>query len=642
MANLPTRNNNPGDLRNPATGSFQIFANPDQGFQALKSDLQAKITGHTKTGLGPNSTVRDLAYVWAPPSDNNDSESYAKNLAAKAGVSTTTPISQVNIDKLAAAIASNEGYQGASGGSTGSSGGKLSVSDFAAKIKAKYPQYSNVDDNTLAQKVLAKYPQYASAVSGAPTQSGITADALGGNTGGVSANALSGGSGNPFQQYAQQEQSQYKPPNPDSLGTELSNRAQDVGTAVQTGVQGANELVHGNIGHGLFDVGSGLLQTGGAIAGGIGDVIGKGLQLIPGVKQVEGAIGQGVGKLAQTAPGQAVVGAAQDFAAKHPVAAKDVGAAFNIAGLAGGGFGAKVAKDAAVEGVGQAAREGVMGSLIQNAARKKAINDALEVVAPKETAKVIKQGIKSGRATEGGVFSGSSISPDARTIRAAEAAAGIVNKSKSDVWNANAVRDAISSDATKLETELGKERPFIAGAEGIQAPIVSPVEVDSLLTDALQKIGEDPTMVGNAEESAKRILAKFKSFLPQDTEIKAADILTARKKLDNWIGGLSGGSKVFDPAYENAKTIALRAIRQGANDLMAAKAPDVAVKELLAHQTALYDALDNIAAKGAKTIGKSGIKRFAERHPFVIGGLKKAGKTVLTGMGIKEGMDLVQ
>jgi hypothetical protein len=41
---------------------------------------------------------------------------------------------------------------------------KLSVTDFAAKIKAKYPQYSGVDDRELTDKIIAKYPNYASTV----------------------------------------------------------------------------------------------------------------------------------------------------------------------------------------------------------------------------------------------------------------------------------------------------------------------------------------------------------------------------------------------------------------------------------------------------------------------------------------------
>lgn len=44
----------------------------------------------------------------------------------------------------------------------------LSSSEFAAKIKAKYPEYSNVDDNELALRVVAKHPEYRGQVSFAP------------------------------------------------------------------------------------------------------------------------------------------------------------------------------------------------------------------------------------------------------------------------------------------------------------------------------------------------------------------------------------------------------------------------------------------------------------------------------------------
>lgn len=36
----------------------------------------------------------------------------------------------------------------------------MNFHDFAAKVKAKYPEYSSVDDLDLTQKVLAKYPEY--------------------------------------------------------------------------------------------------------------------------------------------------------------------------------------------------------------------------------------------------------------------------------------------------------------------------------------------------------------------------------------------------------------------------------------------------------------------------------------------------
>lgn len=114
MANLPTQNLNPGDLKDPTTGNFRKFASPVEGFEALKNDLQGKITGNTHTGLNGNSSLTDFANVWAPASDNNDPKSYATKLATKLGVTPETPISTLSnrLDDFASAIADNEGYQG--------------------------------------------------------------------------------------------------------------------------------------------------------------------------------------------------------------------------------------------------------------------------------------------------------------------------------------------------------------------------------------------------------------------------------------------------------------------------------------------------------------------------------------------------
>lgn len=180
MANLPTRNNNPGDLKDPSTGTFKSFTDPQQGFDALKQDLQGKITGNTKTGLNGNSTLAQFASVYAPSSDNNDPTSYANKLATKLGVTSDTPIGKLSdrLDDFASAIADNEGYQGNRvSGATESAQpaqeiGSSSLADFGKKIQAKYPQYADMDPATIGQKILQKYPQYADMVSGgAPTNS---------------------------------------------------------------------------------------------------------------------------------------------------------------------------------------------------------------------------------------------------------------------------------------------------------------------------------------------------------------------------------------------------------------------------------------------------------------------------------------
>ncbi len=109
------------------------------------------------------------------------------------------------------------------------------------------------------------------------------------------------------------------PPQKDtSLGSELIGRTNDAGQAIADTVSGKQNIF------------SGLLQTGGAIAGGLGDIVNKGLEMIPGVKQVENLLGQGVGALAKTAPGQAVVKSINDFSTAHPELSKDIGAGFNI------------------------------------------------------------------------------------------------------------------------------------------------------------------------------------------------------------------------------------------------------------------------------------------------------------------------
>ena len=47
----------------------------------------------------------------------------------------------------------------------------LSVDEFAGKVKAKYPEYKDVDNRTLSEKIVAKYPEYKDKVDlSAPTQ----------------------------------------------------------------------------------------------------------------------------------------------------------------------------------------------------------------------------------------------------------------------------------------------------------------------------------------------------------------------------------------------------------------------------------------------------------------------------------------
>lgn len=107
-----------------------------------------------------------------------------------------------------------------------------------------------------------------------------------------------------------------------SLGEELANRINDASTGISSLIGGEKAT-----GQSRF---SGALQTVGAIAGGVGDIIGKGLELIPGVKGLEKWVGGKISDYAQTEGGQAVVNSIKEFSTKHPELSKDIGAGFNI------------------------------------------------------------------------------------------------------------------------------------------------------------------------------------------------------------------------------------------------------------------------------------------------------------------------
>lgn len=94
------RHHNPGNLRKSPfecdnIDRFSVFRSDMIGFMALHWDLMQKARGNTVTNLNKNSTIRDLIYVYAPPSDNNDTEAYIKNVTQKMGVPDTYTLGEI-------------------------------------------------------------------------------------------------------------------------------------------------------------------------------------------------------------------------------------------------------------------------------------------------------------------------------------------------------------------------------------------------------------------------------------------------------------------------------------------------------------------------------------------------------------------
>ena len=247
----------------------------------------------------------------------------------------------------------------------------------------------------------------------------------------------------------------------------------------------------------------------------------------------------------------------------------------------------------------------------KNIIDEQALDEALDIVAAPARKANIKAALKQGLGGRAGlVGSKVAVGADTKTKNAAEAikdmvVSGEIKAGHTVEQNANAVRSKIETLADDLETKLTSME--------IQ-PLITRQELQKLIKNTEKKFKEDEILVGDAGESAKRIFNKFIKYLPKGRDITAIDILKARKALDAEVRS-SGRGRLFDPKIETAISTALREIRQGANDLLASKAPDVAVKESLQQQSRLYDALEAIAENGWKDVGKGAVQRYMQRHP---------------------------
>ena len=236
----------------------------------------------------------------------------------------------------------------------------------------------------------------------------------------------------------------------------------------------------------------------------------------------------------------------------------------------------------------------------------KADNFIRDLVTPELTPTKTTAAIKTGKVKEGGLLSNRDITEAVPffedTVKAVSEVPG-VSKSKTLLENANAIHSHIGTIAEDLKSQI-KGKGFF-----------SPNEFNGYMKDASDKLNEIPSLTRDAAEVANKYLAQFNKLVKKNGYTPEG-LLQARKEFDNLIP-----DKKLSPDIENGITEAVRYIRQGANDFLASKVPDVAVKDMLAKQTALYNAMDNIAPKAAKE-GASGFKRWIKTHPKVIGTAK--------------------
>jgi len=222
-------------------------------------------------------------------------------------------------------------------------------------------------------------------------------------------------------------------------------------------------------------------------------------------------------------------------------------------------------------------------SVAQTEAAKQKFVQSL--VSPEQT-KAVREA-QVGRVTEVGILKSKKVAPSFLEAAAAKEVAKIpgVSSRKTLQGNFNVINKATINAAKDLEAAVAKH-DFVYPKK----------QLLSELRIAGARLSESPTIVGDAEKTAQRLIAKFKQFIDEQPGT-GSGVLKARKKYDAWVKGEK--PKAFDAKAENAFTIANREVRNVANDFLERGAKDVGVKESLRRQHNLYNAMNNIAPKAA-------------------------------------------
>ena len=220
---------------------------------------------------------------------------------------------------------------------------------------------------------------------------------------------------------------------------------------------------------------------------------------------------------------------------------------------------------------------------------------AEKLVQPKQTPKVQQDQV--ARSTEQGILRSRVVEP---SVAEARAAAELVNipdvvPSNSLLANANVIRREISSEAESLEVLL-KQSPATISAR----------EVSGSLDLAAQRIAAQPLIVGDAAKVTQRLVDEAKRIAATKPNTSVG-VLQARREFDRFVQNQRGDA-VFDPALENAQSIAVREVRQTLNELIAVKNPSVGVRESLGRQSNLFTAVDNMGPKIAAMYNNAALR----------------------------------
>ena len=387
-------------------------------------------------------------------------------------------------------------------------------------------------------------------------------------------------------------------PQEQGLPGQLSQRATDVGGAISDTLTGKVNPV------------SGVLRGVGGVAGGLTDVVGAGLEKIPGVKQVTGLIGKGIGKLAETGAGKATISGISSFAEKHPELAADIKAVGNIAGAATMVGGGGVAKKFVQGGVKKAMGKNVL---------KEIVSDIAPEVSAKAGAKTIaKQGLIKTPIT--GTIK--TVASKAEQNVAQIIADNVPGFSKLGTFaeKVNLTRKTAYDIADKLKQKVIKEgKNIIYPFKELESKMVALEPSISIKADTVLQ-----RQFNLAREAALKIA--------KDKGGTIDSLLDSRKAFDDLV------AKQFPNLYDKANAPmrdAITQMRRTMNKFIEEKLPKgTGYTDSLNVQTNLFNAIENMSPKALNEVGTSRFSRYAAKHPLASGLIKKATTAgIYTGVG---------
>jgi len=305
-----------------------------------------------------------------------------------------------------------------------------------------------------------------------------------------------------------------------------------------------------------------------------------------------------------------------EWANEHPIIAANIESVVNIGMLA-----APVKAKPGV--VGEAGQGLVKSGVKKSAANKKAFIE--ELVTPIQTKNVKVEQV--GRTTEKGFLRRGNV----------ELTRGQKESAKELLRVGVEPKRSIQKNYEIISTKVRQETDALVkklGATGERGKL-TPKDIDDLL-DELAAAGAaleaNPAIVGSAKEATKKVMAQMRREIFANKD-HVSGMLAARKAFDHKFISQGRGA-VLDPTLQNATTQAVREARKVVNGFIDGRVANVGVKQSLARQHKLLNALDDVAAKAAKE-SNSAIGRLYTRviHALTLRGQINQTAAAMFGMG---------